>query len=443
MQTTIYDVAIIGGGAAGLMAAVSAAGHGAHTVILEHNNRVGKKLLATGNGKCNFTNEWQEETCYYSDSPAFVMSALDRFGYKETIRFFEELGVIVMSRNGYCYPNSGQAASILDLLRLEIQRLQIEIFLEEEIVSITKKENFYINTKKTQILAKNCIIAAGGKAAEQTGSDGSGYRLAKQFGHHMTRLVPALVPLVSDQKDLQIVSGVRTKAYLRLFLDGKKEAEEEGELQLTAYGISGIPVFQFSRTAAYGLAEKKKVFVQIDFLPDRSLEWLENELQNRKEGRHSKHTLEETMTGVLNKKLVEFLRKQAGISKTDLMETIPGHRLEKFAAYIKKFSVRINGTKPFANAQVTAGGIALSEVKELTFESRLVHGLYFAGEILDVDGICGGYNLQWAWTSGYLAGQAAAKATNFENLVHRKKRRNRNDKDLSVKTSRSAHKGRH
>ncbi|MCI8991406.1 MAG: NAD(P)/FAD-dependent oxidoreductase [Eubacterium sp.] len=404
----MYDIAIIGGGAAGLMAAISAAGHGAHTVIVEHNSRVGKKLLVTGNGKCNFTNELQEEACYYSADPAFVMSALGRFGHKETVRFFEELGVLAVSKNGYCYPNSGQASSILDILRLEARRLNVEEFLGEHVVSVTKKDCFYINTEKTQILATSCILATGGKAAVQTGSDGSGYRLAKKFGHSVTGLVPALVPLTSEQKDLKMLAGVRTKAKLHLLVAGEEKSVEEGELQLTAYGISGIPVFQFSRTAAYGLSDKKKVTVQIDFLPDRSLEWLQEELYKRKKGRHKRHTMEEAMTGVLNKKLVEFLRKQSGISGTELMETISDHQLEKFTLSIKTFPMNINGTKPFANAQVTAGGVDLSQVKERTFESRLVNGLYFAGEILDVDGICGGYNLQWAWTSGYLAGQAAA-----------------------------------
>lgn len=411
MEQILYDVAVIGGGASGMMAAICAAGKGARTILMEHNSRVGKKLLSTGNGKCNFTNERQEEACYYSGNPAFVTSALRLFGKEETVRFFEDLGLLVSVKHGCYYPNSGQAASVLDALRFELERLRVPVLCDAHVASLHRQEHFLIEIKRPKqefLSAKNCILATGGKAAAQTGSDGSGYQLARQFGHRILGPVPALVPLVVAEKGFSALAGVRTKARLCLKIQNEPQAVQEGELQLTAYGISGIPVFQFSRIAANALQKKKKVTVQIDFLPDETLEWLEQELIRRQQGRHQDHTLEEAMTGVLNKKIVTFLRKQAKIRAEETMGQLYRRQITAYAGLIKNYEVEITETKPFANAQVTAGGVDLAQVKEDSMESKLAPGLFFAGELLDVDGICGGYNLQWAWTSGYLAGCAAA-----------------------------------
>lgn len=402
-------IVVIGGGASGIMAAITAAKEGAHVTIVEQKDRIGKKLLSTGNGRCNLTNEFMDITCFRGENLSIVSDVLNQFGVEMTKSFFEGLGVILKSRQGYLYPISDQASTILDVLRMEIERLGIEVLLSQKVVEVSKKKSeFVVKTTQSSLSADAVILSTGGKASSVLGSDGSGYALAKTFGHKLTAIVPALVQLIAKGKEFKAVSGVRTHASVSLFLDGEHIASDTGELQLTDYGISGIPVFQISRYAAKGLYEKKRVVVSVDLLPTFTKEELEEFFKTRIHVHGSKNA-EDFFVGMFHKKLIGILLKRANISYGTTMNTISYETQQLLLTLCKNFEVEILDTKGFEHAQVCAGGVKTTEIHPETMESLFENGLYLTGELLDVDGICGGYNLQWAWATGYIAGKNAAK----------------------------------
>ena len=263
-----YNVGIIGAGASGLTAAIFAARQGARVLLIEHMDRVGKKILSTGNGRCNLTNLKMEAECYRSNEPGFPMKVIDGFPVEETLSFFEGLGIVFKDRNGYIYPNSDQAASVLDVLREETERLSIDIRLSCSVEELSlKKGSFCIRTNQGEFQTERLILSAGSKAAPSTGSDGSGYELAKKLGHHVIKPLPALVQLRCQGNFYKQLAGIRTEARVELRANGRVLASDKGELQLTDYGLSGIPVFQISRYGARALDEGKRVTVLIDFMP--------------------------------------------------------------------------------------------------------------------------------------------------------------------------------
>lgn len=403
-------IAVIGGGASGLMAAVAAAQEGAQVCIFEHKDRVGKKLLSTGNGRCNFTNMNQEPIYYYSENVLFPWGIIKRFDARQTIAFFLKLGIYSKNRNGYLYPQSDQASAVLDVLRMEVKRLGIQIKTEAKCKDIRPgKDGFVIDTEAGEFSAGKVILAAGSKAAPVSGSDGSGYLLAQKLGHRMIPVLPSLVQLRCKENFYKGIAGVRVEGRVSLYVDGKCQAKEQGEIQLTNYGISGIPVFQVSRYAAIGLHENRQVTVVLNFMPDFTEEQFLAFLKNRIETRPLK-TAEEFLTGLFHKKLSDLWIKLAHLERAKAMEDCTEEEVGHLAHLIQNFRTEITGTNSFEQAQVCRGGIDTKEVCPDTLESLLVPGLYFAGEILDVDGICGGYNLQWAWSSGYTAGKEAAGA---------------------------------
>ena len=395
-----HELLVIGGGASGIMAAITAARSGIDTAILEHTDKIGKKLLVTGNGRCNLTNLVQKPECYRSGEPQKAWKVISSFSEKKAIAFFEELGLLTREKGGYVYPYSNQASSLLRCLKSELYRLGIPVYYRTQITDVSKEQNmFACDTEEKCYYGKKLILASGSKAAPSTGSDGSGYELAKAFGHTITSVLPALVQLKAKERCFEQLAGIRTEAKVSLFCDGEKTACDAGEVQLTEYGISGIPVFQVSRYAAEGLEKGKSVTAELDFCPvlpeDRLIEWIDGKVRTG-------IRIREVLTGILNEKLAEFFVDSMGISRrAELTE----EELMKLARLIKRFPATITDTKGFEHCQVCMGGVPLSEIDTDSMESRLVKGLYFAGEILDVDGICGGYNLQWAWSSGYLAGQ--------------------------------------
>lgn len=403
-------VAVIGGGAAGMTAAIRAADAGAQVTVYERNDRVGKKLLSTGNGKCNFSNEKMSADYYNGSGKALVDTIYKSFGVEETKAFFEKLGMQIKERDGYLYPASGQASTVLDVLRYELERLSVRVHTEQQVVDIAVGQNGLIlethdHTKKKYDAA---ILACGGMAAPQTGSNGEGFLLAKKLGHRIIPAVPALVALRCEEDFFKRVAGVRCDARLALYIDGQPTCSEQGELQWTDYGISGIPVFQISRYAAYALHEHGVVTAKIDLMPkfgdnDGSYRRFWAERWERQSGQ----TMERFVTGLVNKKLGMLLLKTAGIKGTEKAADIAPSRRKKLEELCRSFTVKVIGTNSFEHAQVCAGGVDCHEVTN-ELESRIASGLYFAGEILDIDGICGGYNLQWAWSSGTVAGQAAA-----------------------------------
>ena len=404
-------VMIIGGGASGIVSAISAARMGANVTIIEQKDRVGKKILSTGNGRCNLTNEYMSPACFRGDDISIVSEALKQFGYEETFRFFEELGVILKNKQAYIYPMTEQASTILDVLRMELERLQVSVLLEHKVIAIKKNAKGYaIHTDKGIHQGDAVILATGGKAASVLGSDGSGYSLAKQFGHHVSPVVPALVQLRGKCGFFKQIAGVRTQARITLYVDEQSICSDIGELQLTNYGISGIPVFQLSRFAAKALYEKKHVQAEIDFLPSMSDEAFVSYIANRML-LHGYKTAEEFFVGIFNKKLIGMLLKEAKIPFQMVMNNVAIDKLERLLSIFKHFNVEIEATNDFEQAQICAGGIKTTEVNPQTFESMYEADLYLVGELLDIDGICGGYNLQWAWTTGFIAGKHAAKGT--------------------------------
>lgn len=403
------NVIIVGGGASGLVAAISAARKGAAVTIIEQKDRLGKKILSTGNGKCNLTNEYMELDCFRGDDTSIVTKVLNRFGYKETCQFFEELGVLLKNRQGYMYPISDQATTILEVLRMEVERLRVKVILNENVISISKnKKGFIVKTNAATYCGDSVILSTGGKAAPVLGSDGSGYGIAKSFGHKISPVVPALVQLQGKGNFFKTISGVRTNATVSIYVDDELQGKDTGELQLTNYGISGIPVFQTSRYAAKALYQKKNVKAEIDFLPTMSIEELSSYLANRKQ-QHAYKNMGDFLVGMFPSKLIDLFLKIAKVDSKTKVTDVADRQWHILMKLMKSFFVEIEGTNSFEQAQICAGGVKTTEINPDTLESLLEDGLYITGELLDVDGICGGYNLQWAWATGYIAGENAAK----------------------------------
>lgn len=412
------NVVIIGGGASGLAAAIAAAG-GANVTLAEHMDRVGKKLLSTGNGRCNLTNLRMEESCYRCDQKGFPMKVIEGFGVEETLGFFRKLGIEPKDRNGYIYPNSDQASAVLDVLMWEAAHRGVRTLTSCKVERIQWTQGGYkIYTSQGVLPADSLILATGSRAAPSTGSDGSGYELAQSLGHHIIKPLPALVQLRCQGTMYRQMAGIRTEAKVTLYADGKALAEDRGELQLTDYGLSGIPAFQISRFAAKALDRKKRVAVRVDFLPS----WPEEEgfgrLKKRAAGLRDK-TVEELFTGLLNKKLAAVLIRLSGVSPSKLAGDMTSREMGRLLAQMKDYEAIVMSVNPFANAQVCCGGVDTREVNPATMESRIRKNLYLAGELLDVDGICGGYNLQFAWSSGALAGRAAAEGSSYNESFKR------------------------
>lgn len=397
---------IIGGGASGLMAAISAARGGAKVTILEHQNQIGKKLLATGNGRCNFTNLDQHLSHYHSESPEIAEEVLKGFSVKETVSFFSELGIYPKNRNGYLYPYSDAASAVLEVLRMECERLKVKIACQIEILSIEKKEGVFLVKTPGWIYESEClIVAAGSRAASITGSDGSGYSFAKGFGHTVVEPYPALVQLLSREKFLKTLAGLRADAAVSLFSEGNKVGSVRGEIQVNAGNISGIPVFQISGKAAKLLAAGKCCEVFLDFMADFAEDALFDFFEERLK-MNAQKTAENFLTGIFHKKLSQVICERCGFSKKIHAGDFTEVDISKLCKQIKNFQIEIYGTNGFEHAQCCGGGVSLREINPHTMESQKVSGLYFTGELLDVYGDCGGYNLQWAWTTGYLAGKA-------------------------------------
>ena len=402
------EIAVIGGGASGLMAAITAKKSGKEVVILERKDRILKKVLITGNGRCNITNVNANISNYFGKNISSVENILNRFTPQDTMDFFYGLGIVCNEENrGKVYPLSGQASSVVDALRFEAEKLGIKIETEFYVRKIEKdgfKFKIYSEERK-KIEAGRVIIAAGGQSYPELGSNGSGFELAKELGHSVTKLSPSIVQLKTEKNQVKGFQGIKTDVAVTAYGDNKKICTYDGELLFTDYGISGNVVFNIS----FVMPLYKDVEFEIDFMEKFDYNELYEMLKERKKIM-SHLTMENYFNGMINKKLGQFLSKVSGIEKLSKpVKDLSDSDIRKLCTVLKKYRVKILETTGFKNAQVTAGGVSLDEVNTETLESKIVKGLYFSGEVLDVYGECGGFNLQWAWASGYIAGENAAK----------------------------------
>lgn len=402
------EIAVIGGGASGLMAAITAKKSGKEVIILERKDRILKKVLITGNGRCNITNVNANISNYFGKDISSVENILNRFTPQDTMDFFNELGIVCNEENrGKVYPLSGQASSVVDALRFEAEKLGIKIETEFYVRKIEKdgfKFRIYSEDRK-KIEAGRVIIAAGGQSYPELGSNGSGFELAKELGHSVTKLSPSIVQLKTEKNQVKGLQGIKTDVAVTAYGDNKKICTYDGELLFTDYGISGNVVFNIS----FVMPLYKNVEFEIDFMEKFDYNELYEMLKERK--RILSHlTMENYFNGMINKKLGQFLSKVSGIEKLSKpVKDLNDSDIRKLCTVLKKYRVKILETTGFKNAQVTAGGVSLDEVNTETLESKIVKGLYFSGEVLDVYGECGGFNLQWAWASGHIAGENSAK----------------------------------
>ena len=398
-------IAIIGGGASGMAAALAAAENkDAQVILLERQARVGRKLQATGNGRCNLSNLHADKQGYHGENPDFVESAIGAFPPKVTLDWFASLGLFtVTEESGKVYPYSDQANSVVDVLRLALVKENITLKTGYEVTKIQKTENgFLVTNGEEPIACDKLIVACGGLAGSKLGGTMAGYKLLAKLGHRSTKLRPSLVQIKSSWPELPSLKGVRTNCHVEILCNGEIYAHSTGELQLTEHGISGPVVFEISRDVC---AARGKWTAKLDFLPDISAETLEAEIQRRRE---TNLPMEELLTGILHNRLGRVLTKAAGIKGKQYVNQLSNAELREVLAAVKGLEIDLTEPLGMDSAQVTAGGVLTDGFNPQTMESKLVSGLYACGEVLDIDGDCGGYNLQWAWSSGRCAGLHAS-----------------------------------
>lgn len=402
------SIAVIGAGAAGIMAAISATNK-EKIILIDGNDRIAKKIMITGNGKCNYWNEGIDINKYNSSNKNILENILSN---KEIIlNKLSEIGLVPLIKNGYYYPHSENSGAVRALFEYQIAKNNIETRFNFKVKSIHKENNQFviISNNNETIYADKLILSPGSKASPKTGSDGSCYHIAESFGHSISPILPSLTPLIIQTDKKLKWAGIRTQANISLFIDNKFIKNEQGELQLTEYGISGICVFNLSGLASIALYEGKDVKIKINFLPD--IEDLSNYLIKRCRDL-SDFTIERTLESLLHYEIIFLVLNKINIKLETLCKDLSEDKIKKLADIIQEYEVSIIDTKDFDRAQVCTGGILLSEINPLTMESTIIKDLYFAGEILDVDGDCGGYNLAFAFITGYLAGKGCSNDSN-------------------------------
>jgi predicted Rossmann fold flavoprotein len=411
-------VAVIGGGAAGLMAAIAAARAGARVVLFEGNDRVGKKLVTTGNGRCNLTNLGAGPADYHG-APALVQAVLPRFTPADAVAFFEAEGLAtVVEDRGRVFPRTGQASAVLDVLRFALDEAAVDVRCGTEVTAVTRTTpGFELAVSSTgdgervttRVTADHVVLTTGGRAAPGTGSRGQGYALARALGHAIVEPFPALVQLRAASPHLKALAGVRVEGRVTVRVTGQPPATALGEVLFTDYGLSGPAVLSASRTAAEALVHGRAVTLELSLLPDRDASTVTELLLARRRA-HPTRTTQALLVGLVHKRVILPLLKDLALPADRPSAELSDPDLADLARQMTAWSLAITATTGWTGAQVTAGGIAADEVDPTTLESRKAPGLYLAGEVLDVDGDSGGYNLQWAWASGWVAGRSAGAA---------------------------------
>lgn len=405
------DIIIIGGGASGLVAAIYAAKSGRKVTILEKNKNCGKKILITGNGKCNYWNEDQSLVHYHSNNREILKSILTEQNQQEILQLFNSLGIIPKIKDGYYYPYSNQATSIQTALIKECELNNVEIITETEVLTLDKENDLYkINTNNGIYTSRKVILATGSFACPKTGSDGLGYQLATSLGHSLIPPLPALVQLKADTTYLKEWHGIRSDVSVSLLENNKLISTQIGEIQLTDYGLSGICIFCLSGQVSRGLSKNKQEQISINFLhpfnittKEEFINWMDKRntiVKNR--------TISDLLDGLLNYKLINLILKLSKIDRNNYWNNLSIKEKYLLGTNLTNFIVNITGTNSFDQAQTCTGGIPLTEINPSTMKSLCSSGLYITGELLDVDGDCGGYNLTNAWITGYLAGIGAS-----------------------------------
>lgn len=424
-----YQTVVVGAGPAGITAALFCARENQNVLLVDRMDRIGKKILVTGNGKCNMTNLSQNPACYRSEAPGTAWSIFSDFNEENAITFFHQLGIHTKDRDGYVYPYNEQAACVREAMEQALMQYPcVQVLSEVSVQAVMVEEarrrqsamppgkqkspkqciperKYRIETTKGTFFAENVIIATGGFAGVRLGCEGDGYRIAQDFGVSVVKPLPALTALRSGAPFLKKISGVRCRGSICLIIDGEAVAKETGELQWTDYGISGVAVFQVSRFAVRALEEGRKVKANIDFMPDMDIDKLCQLLRDFQKTNGYKNG-NAFLQGILPSKLVPVVLREVGIAPAQQVCDWEEEIIHDLAKTLKEFSLRISGYMGYEKAQVTQGGVDLRELTE-HLEAKSFPGLFFAGEVLDVDGTCGGYNLQWAFSSGHKAGMAA------------------------------------
>ncbi|CAB1255168.1 NAD(P)/FAD-dependent oxidoreductase [Clostridium sp. MT-14] len=407
-----HNIIVIGAGASGIMASITAKDNGKDVAILESKNRMGNKILSTGNGRCNITNKNIIFTKYHSRNLDFVKNILNKFSVRDTITFFDSLGLpLTTLENGKMYPLSLQASSVLDILRMAIEDRNIPIYLNSKVTDIIRDKKYFKLFCRDKVYKCNKIIlCTGGKSAPHTGSDGSGFNICKNLGHSIITPLPALVQLKLRYDHLRALSGVKFNGYVEILVDNEIQQREYGEILFTDYGISGPPILEISRIASCNLLNKRSVKIRIDMLPDLKRESLLEFLENHW-GTFNYRSVYNSLIGIINKKIIPILLKEAAVN--DIHKPcyeLSWREKKSICNLLKCWEFMVYDTNSFKNSQVTCGGVSTDEIDYNTLESKKIEHLYLAGEILDVDGCCGGFNLQWAWSSGFVAGTSAAES---------------------------------
>lgn len=421
----IYDVAVIGGGASGMVCSIAAKTNKQYVTsadlsvgLFERNAKLGKKLLLTGNGRCNFTNKHIELANYHGNNVQFAIDALEKMPNEAVRDFFMDIGLHTFyDSDGKAYPLSLSSSSVLDCLRFSIQDLGIDLHLSTYITEIQKAEDlFTLNTSDDRkFFARTVIIACGGSCSPFTGSDGNGYDLLKAFGHNIVYPIPGIVQLKSDSAIVKPLSGIKICARVSLLIDGIEVRSEFGEVLFTDYGLSGPPILQLSglvsRALYQGIADrrKKNVVISIDLMPQIDEQ---NVLINLRKRciKFSKRRLDQLLVGWFHNRIATtVIREATHKPMSSFISELSEAEVSRLAVLIKMLPIKITGTMTLQNAQVTLGGVATSELNPVSMESKLCKGLFVCGEVMDIDGDCGGYNLQWAWASGFAASEGALK----------------------------------
>ncbi len=389
------SVCIVGGGAAGMIAAITARKNGNKVVLLEKNSELGKKILLTGNGKCNYTNINMNLSNF---NAPFISPVLERFNEKDTIKFFKDLGIeTLIEPSGRCYPINEQASSIVEVLIYELNRLGVEIRYNSEVVKVEKNNTFLITLKNGEkIVSNNVIVATGGITYPITGSTGDGHKIAKSFNHKVTKLLPSLSRL-KVKEDLKFFHGVRFKGLIKVISDGKVVKEAADDIIISKSGLGGLGILEVSKWANISLSNKQKTIIELE------LTSLDKDALVKRFNSLSYKNVTDSLVGLINKKLINKILRNAKIKEEVLVKDLKKEAINLLINELKHFTFEVIDYY-MDEAQVTHGGVSLDEINNKTLESKLVKGLYFAGEVLDVDGISGGYNLQWAFSSGYTAG---------------------------------------